>query len=39
MNFHDMPELRWTYSYPVVVGLTVLGCILLYRKLRRDRWL
>ena len=39
MNFHDMPELRWTYSYPVVVGLTMLGCVLLYRKLRRDRWL
>ena len=39
MNFHDMPELGWPYAYPVVVGLTVLGCILLYRKLRRDRWL
>lgn len=39
MNFRDMPELRWTYGYPVVVGVTILGCILLYRKLRRDHWL
>lgn len=39
MNFHFMPELEWRYSYFVVVGATVAGCIWLYIKLRKANWL
>ncbi|MER1968569.1 magnesium and cobalt transport protein CorA [Castellaniella sp. GW247-6E4] len=39
MNFHDMPELSWTYGYPAVLGATFTVCGLLYWKFRRIRWL
>ena len=39
MNFDHMPELRWEYSYPVVMLLTGLLCILLYRRFKRSGWL
>ncbi|GAA3439382.1 magnesium/cobalt transporter CorA [Kutzneria kofuensis] len=39
MNFDDMPELHWRFGYPIVVGVIVLSCLLLYRILRRNRWL
>jgi magnesium transporter len=39
MNFQEMPELHWRFGYPFVVGATVLGCSLLYRKLKRSGWL
>jgi magnesium transporter len=39
MNFKHMPELRWTYGYPVVLGVTLLICIALYMRLRRAGWL
>lgn len=38
MNFAWMPELQWKAGYPLAVGLTVLGCALLYRRLRRAEW-
>ena len=39
MNFRHMPELAQPYAYPaVLVGLSA-ACLLLYRYLRRVRWL
>lgn len=39
MNFEFMPELHWKFGYPVVLGGTVVGCMLLYRRLKRAGWL
>jgi magnesium transporter len=39
MNFKFMPELEWTYGYPVVMGVTFGVCFLLYRRFKRDGWL
>jgi magnesium transporter len=39
MNFEHMPELRWTYGYPTVLLVTLIVCILLYRRFRRAGWL
>lgn len=39
MNFDVMPELRWAYGYPMVVGVIVLICGGLYWRFRRIGWL
>ncbi|GLZ35811.1 magnesium transport protein CorA [Lentzea sp. NBRC 105346] len=39
MNFDYMPELHWKYGYPVVMSLILIACLILYRILRRNRWL
>lgn len=39
MNFDHMPELRWTYGYPVVIAAMVTACLLLHRSFRRNGWL
>jgi magnesium transporter len=39
MNFEDMPELHWRFGYPIIIGVIILSCLLLYRILRRNRWL
>ncbi|GGO87110.1 magnesium and cobalt transport protein CorA [Wenjunlia tyrosinilytica] len=39
MNFDHMPELRWTYSYPVVIVLMVVACVVIHRGFRRNGWL
>lgn len=39
MNFKFMPELDWKWSYPVVMGVIVVGCTVLYRRLRKVGWL
>jgi magnesium transporter len=39
MNFDHMPELQGRYSYAILVGAVVLFCVLLYRYLRKVRWL
>ncbi|MEV6578887.1 magnesium/cobalt transporter CorA [Streptomyces sp. NPDC051582] len=39
MNFDDMPELHWTYGYPVVVGVMALACFAIHRGFRRNGWL
>jgi magnesium transporter len=39
MNFRHMPELGWTYGYPVALGMIAVACILLYRYFRRIGWL
>ena len=39
MNFEHMPELGWTYGYPVVLGLILVTCVSLYLYFRRIGWL
>lgn len=39
MNFDTMPELHWTFGYPLVLGLTATACLLLYRAFKRSGWL
>jgi magnesium transporter len=39
MNFKLMPELEWRYGYPAALLLTLLGCVALYRRLKRADWL
>jgi magnesium transporter len=30
MNFHNMPELDWTYGYPFALGLMAVATVALY---------
>jgi magnesium transporter len=39
MNFKNMPELEWSHGYPVVLVGVLIGCVLLYRRLKRVGWL
>ncbi|WP_330291825.1 magnesium and cobalt transport protein CorA [Streptomyces sp. NBC_00576] len=39
MNFDHMPELRWQFGYPLVIGLISVICLTLYRSFRRNGWL
>ncbi|MGC9540351.1 magnesium and cobalt transport protein CorA [Streptomyces sp. UG1] len=39
MNFKYMPELRWTFGYPLVIGVISVACVLLHRGFRRNGWL
>nr|WP_201447157.1 magnesium and cobalt transport protein CorA [Conexibacter woesei] len=39
MNFEHMPELRWTFGYPLVLCVIATACTLLYRRFKRDGWL
>jgi magnesium transporter len=39
MNFEHMPELRWRIGYPLVVLVMLTSGAVLYRILRRARWL
>ena len=39
MNFQFMPELDERFAYPLVVGATLLACVLLYRRLVRSGWI
>jgi magnesium transporter len=39
MNFHHMPELDWEYGYESVLAGVVLGCLVLYIRLKRVDWL
>ena len=39
MNFDTMPELRWQFGYPAVMGSLLLVTVLLYRKFKRSGWL
>ncbi|NJA05436.1 magnesium/cobalt transporter CorA [Methylomonas sp. MED-D] len=39
MNFRHMPELEWTFSYPLVLGGVALSSLLLYWRLKRSGWL
>jgi magnesium transporter len=39
MNFDVMPELRWTFGYPVVMGTTLAACLGLYTYFKKTGWL
>jgi magnesium transporter len=39
MNFEFMPELKWTFGYPLAVTVMVVVDILLYWNFRRVKWL
>ncbi len=39
MNFKNMPELDWPYSYHAVLGGLSLACTLLYLRLKKAGWL
>jgi magnesium transporter len=39
MNFDVMPELRWKFGYPMVVGSLIFITIFLYRKFKKSGWL
>ncbi|MBI1350878.1 MAG: magnesium transporter [Actinomycetales bacterium] len=39
MNFDNMPELHWSFGYPVALGLMGTACLLLYRAFKRSGWL
>ncbi|MFE3854195.1 magnesium and cobalt transport protein CorA [Streptomyces griseorubiginosus] len=39
MNFDHMPELHWTFGYPLVMGVIAVACAVLYRGFRRNGWL
>ncbi|MER6480144.1 magnesium/cobalt transporter CorA [Streptomyces filamentosus] len=39
MNFEHMPELGWTYGYPVVLGVIAVACYVIHRGFRRNGWL
>ncbi|UNK50628.1 magnesium/cobalt transporter CorA [Lysobacter sp. S4-A87] len=39
MNFEAMPELHGRYSYAILIGVTILVCLILFGFLRRAKWL
>lgn len=39
MNFDHMPELHWRAGYPLAIALTLGLCLLVFRLLRRAKWL
>ncbi len=39
MNFDHMPELHWTYGYPMVIGLMVVLGLTMYFLFRKKGWL
>ncbi|CAM4133644.1 magnesium/cobalt transporter CorA [Kibdelosporangium persicum] len=39
MNFDYMPELKWTFGYPMVMLVILAVCVYLYRVFRKNRWL
>lgn len=39
MNFDNMPELSWTFGYPMALGLMLATSIVLYVVFRKKHWL
>ncbi len=39
MNFEHMPELEWTFGYPLVVAVMLVACFTLYRYFKKVGWL
>jgi magnesium transporter len=38
MNFHDMPELRWTHGYVVAGGVTCVSTLATYLYFKKRKW-
>ena len=39
MNFDNMPELKWSWGYPLVMGGMIAVCVFLYARFKRAGWL
>jgi len=39
MNFRHMPELDWEYGYPLIWGINLLIAYLIFRWLKKRRWI
>ena len=39
MNFEHMPELGWTFGYPLALAFMATCCMVLYRSFKRSGWL
>jgi magnesium transporter len=39
MNFEHMPELEWTFGYPMALAVMLVICLGLYRFFRKSGWL
>ncbi len=39
MNFHVMPELTWTFGYPIAIGGMIVSALLPYLYFKRRGWL
>ncbi|MBX7490676.1 magnesium/cobalt transporter CorA [Helicobacter turcicus] len=39
MNFKYMPELEWTYSYPIVLGIMIISTVLPILYFKKKKWL
>jgi magnesium transporter len=39
MNFDHMPELHWTFGYPLALAVMAAICLFLYRAFKRSGWL
>jgi magnesium transporter len=39
MNFENMPELDWTFGYPLTLGVIAIACVTLYWRFRKIGWL
>jgi magnesium transporter len=38
-NFHHMPELSWTFGFPLSLLVILVGCVILYWVFHRQGWL
>ncbi len=39
MNFEHMPELSWTFGYPLVLSVMAVACLFLFWRFKRSGWL
>ena len=39
MNFDFMPELTWTFGYPLIMIFMILVCVLIYLWFKRKGWM
>ena len=39
MNFEHMPELAWSFGYPLVLGFMACVCSFLFWRFKRVGWL
>ncbi|MEU9717657.1 magnesium/cobalt transporter CorA [Streptomyces sp. NPDC047976] len=39
MNFDHMPELHWTYGYPLVLAVMAVACFVIHRGFKRNGWI